>query len=191
MSHPAQAAPAITHVQLKVGLEIHVELATATKMFSRAPNLAAARLVNDQAAPNTLIDPVVLGLPGALPVLNREAVGKSIAVGLALGCSIATTTRWDRKSYFYPDMPKNYQISQFDLPLCFDGAVDLPPADAQGRPDFAAPRTGWRRIGIIRAHLEEDAGKLLHELPGGFAADFEMGQLLQANALEDKEEEEW
>lgn len=180
MSHPAQAASAITHVQLKVGLEIHVELATATKMFSRAPNLAAARLVNDQAEPNTLIDPVVLGLPGALPVLNREAVGKSIAVGLALGCSIATTTRWDRKSYFYPDMPKNYQISQFELPLCFDGAVDLPPADAQGRPDFAAPRTGWRRIGIIRAHLEEDAGKLLHELPGGFAADYSIVDLNRA-----------
>ena len=114
----------ISGIQLVVGLEVHVELATRSKMFTRAGSPAHGDF--DGAPPNTLIDPVVLGLPGALPVLNREAIEMSIRVGLALGCSIAEFTKWDRKSYFYPDMPKNYQISQYDLPLCFDGAFDLP-----------------------------------------------------------------
>ena len=145
---------AIRHVQLIVGLEIHIELATATKMFSRVPNVA--HRANFDAPANSLIDPVTLGLPGALPVLNKRAVEMSISLGLALGCSIATTTRWDRKSYFYPDMPKNYQISQYQLPLCFDGMVHIPASDAsEPYPSFS--------IGIIRAHLEEDAGKLSHE----------------------------
>ncbi len=161
----------IRSVELVVGLEIHVELATRTKMFTRVPNPAHAMTGGAGAPePNTLIDPVVLGLPGALPVLNRAAIEMSIRVGLALGCSIAGFTKWDRKSYFYPDMPKNYQISQYDLPLCFDGAFDI--EDAAGGAS--------RRIGIIRAHLEEDAGKLLHELPGGLPIDYSIVDLNRA-----------
>ncbi|MCC6320753.1 MAG: Asp-tRNA(Asn)/Glu-tRNA(Gln) amidotransferase subunit GatB [Phycisphaerales bacterium] len=169
----------VAQVELVVGLEVHVELATRSKMFSRAPNPAGRGVgvpAHDPAAPrkdresckdtsagtavppNTLIDPTVLGLPGALPVMNRAAVEMSMMVGMALGCSIAPLSRWDRKSYFYPDLPKAYQISQYQLPLCFDGAVEL------GAGDGTLPA---RRIGIIRAHLEEDAGKLLHEAPGG------------------------
>lgn len=170
----------IAYVELKVGLEIHVELATRTKMFSRALNVACPAQFD--AAPNTLIDPVVLGLPGALPVMNKTAVETSMMVGLALGCQIAPMSRWDRKSYFYPDLPKNYQISQYQLPLCFDGSVELPPITSDGKIDFDAMVDGslgsgaggvfaGRRIGIMRAHLEEDAGKLLHEAPGGFAVD--------------------
>lgn len=131
-------------------------------MFTRVGNPAHAEF--DGAEPNTLIDPVVLGLPGALPVMNREAVEMSMLVGLALGCTIAPFTTWDRKNYFYADMPKNYQISQYDLPLCADGSFDVPMVDESGM-----ERT--KRIGIIRAHLEEDAGKLLHEAPGGGAID--------------------
>lgn len=161
---------------LVVGLEVHVELGTRTKMFSRAPS--AAHPENYGAEPNTLIDPVVLGLPGALPVMNRAAVEMSMMVGLALGCRVAPVSKWDRKSYFYPDLPKNYQISQYPLPLCFDGSVELPPISAEGKIDWEALAEGGarsgagetlpgKRIGIIRAHLEEDAGKLLHETPGG------------------------
>ena len=172
----------IAKVELVVGLEVHVELATRTKMFSRAPSIACAEF--DSSEPNTCLDPVVLGLPGALPVINREAVEMSMRVGLALGCQIAPVTRWDRKSYFYPDMPKAYQISQYDLPLCFDGSVDLPtplPPDQQRggqvQVDWDA---GTRPIGIIRAHLEEDAGKLLHEAPGGHAIDYSIVDLNRA-----------
>jgi aspartyl-tRNA(Asn)/glutamyl-tRNA(Gln) amidotransferase subunit B len=160
MSNPIQS------VQLKVGLEIHVELATHSKMFTRAPSPGAAEF--DAAAPNTLIDPLVLALPGALPVMNRDAIEMSILVGLALGCRIAEMTSWDRKNYFYPDMPKAYQISQYDRPICGPGVFELPAAAAGGEPDFDAPP---RQIRITRAHLEEDAGKLLHESPGGFAID--------------------
>lgn len=167
--------PEIAHVELKVGLEVHVELSTRTKMFTRAANVAHAD--HFDAEPNTLIDPVVLGLPGALPVMNRAAVERSVMVGLALNCRIAPMSRWDRKSYFYPDLPKNYQISQYQLPLCFDGSVELPPMSAEGKVNYAAiaeateasGQLARTRIGIIRAHLEEDAGKLLHEAPGGHA----------------------
>ncbi len=162
--------PTIVATQLKVGLEIHIQLATRCKMFSRAPSPAAREF--EHAAPNTLVDPTVLGLPGALPVINGRAIELSMQVGLALGCSIAPVTRWDRKSYFYPDMPKNYQISQYQLPLCFDGSVELPSIahDANGNPEFDVQRP-VKKIGIIRAHLEEDAGKLLHEIPGGGRTD--------------------
>jgi aspartyl-tRNA(Asn)/glutamyl-tRNA(Gln) amidotransferase subunit B len=160
---------AIASVKLIVGLEVHVELACRTKVFSRAMSPACAEF--DGAEPNTCLDPVVLGLPGALPTLNARAVEMSIQVGLALGCQIAPLPRWDRKSYFYADMPKGYQISQYDRPLCFDGVLEIPApaaaADQKGGSvgvEYDAPS---RRIGIIRAHLEEDAGKLLHERPGG------------------------
>ncbi|MFG0257993.1 MAG: Asp-tRNA(Asn)/Glu-tRNA(Gln) amidotransferase subunit GatB [Phycisphaerales bacterium JB043] len=155
--------PQIVAQKLLVGLEVHVQLATRTKMFTRAGSPAHREFEN--AEPNTLIDPVVLGLPGALPVMNREAIEMAIRVGLALNCSIATRTKWDRKSYYYPDLPKAYQISQYDLPLCFDGSVEFQFEDEQKQ-----ERT--KRVGIVRAHLEEDAGKLLHEAPGGEPIDF-------------------
>ncbi len=144
----------ISATRLKIGMEIHVELATRSKMFSRAANLAHPD--HYDAEPNTLVDPVVAALPGALPVMNRDAIEMSMMVGMALNCSIAEFSKWDRKNYFYPDLPKGYQISQYDLPLCFDGELSIP-----------ADGGGTVRVGIIRAHLEEDTGKLGHELPGG------------------------
>lgn len=128
-----------------IGLEIHVQLRTRTKLFCGC-TLAFA------AEPNSHVCPVCMGLPGALPVMNRAAYEHSIRAGVALNCRIAPFSKWDRKSYFYPDMPKNYQISQYDLPLAADGYFEIPTADG-----------GVRRVGIIRAHLEEDAGKSLHE----------------------------
>jgi aspartyl-tRNA(Asn)/glutamyl-tRNA(Gln) amidotransferase subunit B len=186
------SASDIASVKLIVGMEVHVELATRTKMFTRAPNPAhpdfdphAEADHGSHAAhraavlPNTLIDPTVLALPGALPVMNKAAVEMAIKVGLALQCQIAPLTKWDRKSYFYPDLPKAYQISQYDLPLCFDGSIDVPGLDVQGQLDLDAEPT---RIGIIRAHLEEDAGKLLHEAPGGGAIDFSIADYNRAGA---------
>ncbi len=143
---------AIVSTRVIVGLEIHIELATRTKMFTRAPSLAHPSQY--AASPNTLVDPVVLALPGALPSMNRRAVDMAMKVGMALGCRTPDRCKWDRKNYYYPDLPKGYQISQYDQPLCVDGAWSLGGADG-------------RRIGIIRAHLEEDTGKLGHELPGG------------------------
>jgi aspartyl-tRNA(Asn)/glutamyl-tRNA(Gln) amidotransferase subunit B len=151
--------------RLKIGMEIHVELATRSKMFSRAANVAHPD--HYDAPPNTLIDPVVAALPGVLPVMNRDAVEMAMMVGLALDCTIAGYSKWDRKNYFYPDLPKGYQISQYDLPLCFDGELNITGADGT-----------TRRVGIIRAHLEEDAGKLGHELPGGRPYD---GSLVDLN----------
>ncbi len=144
----------IVRTRLMVGMEVHVELATRTKMFTRTPN--PAHPDHFDAEPNTLIDPVVAALPGTLPVMNRRAVEMSIMVGLALGCEIPGFCKWDRKNYYYPDLPKGYQISQYDLPLCVDGSTEID-----------LPDGGTKRIGIIRAHLEEDTGKLGHELPGG------------------------
>ena len=115
----------VASYRVLVGLEVHVQLATKSKMFTAAPNGAT----NFGAEPNSLVDEVVLGLPGVLPVMNRVAVEYSIKVGLALGCKVARHTKWDRKSYYYPDLPKNYQISQYDLPLCGPGEIDLPLAD--------------------------------------------------------------
>jgi aspartyl-tRNA(Asn)/glutamyl-tRNA(Gln) amidotransferase subunit B len=154
-----------------VGLEVHVELCTRSKMFTGAANGAT----HFGADPNTLVDEVVLGLPGVLPVMNRRAVEYAIMVGLALGCRIARHTKWDRKSYYYPDLPKNYQISQYDLPLCYEGEFEIatdPPGAA------GAPST--RRVRIRRAHLEEDAGKLLHEAPGGLKIDHSIVDLNRA-----------
>jgi aspartyl-tRNA(Asn)/glutamyl-tRNA(Gln) amidotransferase subunit B len=147
--------PTIRTARLKIGMEIHVELATRSKMFTRVANVAHPD--HYDAPPNSLIDPVVAALPGALPVMNRRAVEMSIMVGLALNCRIASFSKWDRKNYFYPDLPKGYQISQYDLPLCVDGVLEIP-----------VEHGGAKRVRIIRAHLEEDTGKLGHELPGGF-----------------------
>src|SRR5690606_3436543 len=132
-----------------------------SKMFTSAPNVAHPDY--DGAEPNSLTDPVVLGMPGTLPVVNRGAVNMAMLVGLALGCRIAERTKWGRKSYHYPDLPKNYQISQYDMPLCEAGAVQIPTSDEPDAP--------LKTIRIIRAHLEEDAGKLLHEAPGGLPID--------------------
>ncbi len=142
----------MSDVQYKVliGMEIHVQLGTRSKMFTSAANGAHPDYFN--AAPNSIVDPVVLGLPGVLPVINKRAVEMAMMVGLALNCKIAEFTKWDRKSYYYPDLPKNYQISQYDLPLCGEGQMELPLADGS-----------LKMIRIRRAHLEEDAGKLLHE----------------------------
>ena len=156
--------PGIASTRLKIGMEIHVELATRSKMFTRAASIAHPD--HFDASPNRLVDPVVLALPGTLPVMNKAAIEMSIKVGLALNCTISKFSKWDRKNYFYPDLPKGYQISQYDLPLCTDGYLDIPGAG------------GTKRIGIIRAHLEEDTGKLGHELPGGYHSD---GSLVDLN----------
>ena len=122
-----------------IGMEVHIELATRTKMFSRA--LSPAFAGQEDAPPNTYIDPTVLGLPGALPVMNERAVELSVLVGLALNCRIPRFSVWDRKNYFYPDLPKAYQISQYQLPLCAEGTLEVPATDAAGFPDFASPST--------------------------------------------------
>lgn len=127
-----------------LGFEVHVELNTKTKMFSSAPNEFGGE-------PNTHVTPVCLGLPGSLPVVNELAVRYSISLGLALGCSIAESSRFARKNYFYPDLAKNYQISQYDEPLAVDGRVDVELSDGR-----------IVTVDIERAHMEEDAGKLTH-----------------------------
>ncbi|CAN5535228.1 Asp-tRNA(Asn)/Glu-tRNA(Gln) amidotransferase subunit GatB [soil metagenome] len=132
-----------------LGFEVHVELNTQTKMFSDAPNPAAAG--NEPHEPNTTITPVDLGLPGSLPVVNEQAIRYSISLGLALGCQIAPSSRFARKNYFYPDLAKNYQISQYDEPIAFDGQVEVELTNGK---KFT--------IEIERAHMEEDAGKLTH-----------------------------
>jgi aspartyl-tRNA(Asn)/glutamyl-tRNA(Gln) amidotransferase subunit B len=132
-----------------MGFEVHVELNTKTKMFSSAANPANSE--NHGAAPNTLVAPVDMGLPGALPVVNETAVRYSISLGLALGCSIAPSSRFARKNYFYPDLGKNYQISQYDEPIAFEGQIDVELADGT-----------IVTVPIERAHMEEDAGKLTH-----------------------------
>ena len=133
-----------------IGLEVHVQLDTNSKMFTRVGT-------GFGKPPNTLTNPVVLGLPGALPVMNREAIEKSIKVGLLLNCKIAEVCKWDRKNYFYPDMPKNYQISQFDQPICEGGEVEIEmPGES---PSEIGPH---RTVQLTRIHLEEDVGKLTH-----------------------------
>jgi aspartyl-tRNA(Asn)/glutamyl-tRNA(Gln) amidotransferase subunit B len=131
-----------------IGLEIHVELATRTKMFCRCRN-------HFGDPPNTNVCPVCTSLPGSLPVMNRQAVAWAMKVGLALHCTVPDYTKWDRKNYYYPDLPKGYQISQYDLPLARDGRLDVPLESGE-----------TFRVRILRAHLEEDAGKNTHDIPG-------------------------
>ncbi|GAA3770045.1 Asp-tRNA(Asn)/Glu-tRNA(Gln) amidotransferase subunit GatB [Microbacterium kribbense] len=135
---------AIEQFEPVLGFEVHVELNTKTKMFSAAPNSFGRD-------PNTELAPVDLGLPGSMPVVNEQAVRYSISLGLALGCQIAPSSRFARKNYFYPDMGKNYQISQYDEPIAFEGQVEVELADGT-----------LVQIPIERAHMEEDAGKLTH-----------------------------
>lgn len=136
-----------------IGLEVHVQLQTRTKLFCRC-------LTKFGAPPNTQVCPVCLGMPGSLPVMNGKAFELALKTAVALNCQIATFTKWDRKNYYYPDLPKGYQISQYDLPFSYDGHLDI---------DDPAKPGEIRRIGIIRAHLEEDAGKSLHDEIAGAA----------------------
>jgi aspartyl-tRNA(Asn)/glutamyl-tRNA(Gln) amidotransferase subunit B len=137
-----------------IGLEVHVQLKTRSKMFCASP-------VEFGAEPNTHTCPVCLGLPGALPVMNHEALRMTVLTGLMLGCDIAPVCKFDRKNYFYPDMPKNYQISQYDMPLCTNGAVPLHdlayPKDAQK--NIVTPD---KEVHLVRIHLEEDVAKSFH-----------------------------
>lgn len=134
-----------------IGLEIHVQIKTRTKMFTSAPYAYGA-------PPNTQTDAVVLGLPGTLPVLNHSAIEKCAKLGLMLGCEIAEVCKWDRKNYFYPDSPKNYQLTQNEQPLCLGGRVEIelpgPSRNVEGE---------HRWVTLNRIHLEEDPGKLTHE----------------------------
>src|SRR5690606_16077404 len=135
---------ALTRYQPVMGLEVHVELNTATKMFCGCPTTFGAE-------PNTQVCPVCLGLPGSLPVVNRSAVESAIRIGLALNCSITPWGRFARKNYFYPDQPKNYQISQYDEPIATDGY-----------PDVVLDDGSVFRVDIERAHTEEDTGTAVH-----------------------------
>jgi aspartyl-tRNA(Asn)/glutamyl-tRNA(Gln) amidotransferase subunit B len=134
---------AVRHYETVIGIETHCELSTATKMFCACPSEFGA-------PPNTQTCPVCLGEPGSLPVTNGRAIEYAVRIGLALNCRIAERSQFHRKNYFYPDMPKNYQISQYDEPLCVGGWLDV---DVDGE---------QRRVGITRVHLEEDTGKTLH-----------------------------
>ncbi len=146
MTQVAELVPfeaAISRYEPVIGLETHVELGTRTKMFCGCPTVFGAE-------PNSAVCPVCLGLPGSLPVANRAAIEYTIRIGLALNCSVAAWCRFARKNYFYPDMPKDFQISQYDEPLCTDGWLDV---EVEGQ---------TVRVGIERVHLEEDTGKSLH-----------------------------
>ena len=132
--------------EVVIGLEVHAQLKTKSKIF--APD--STEFGNEQ---NSQISPITLGMPGVLPVLNKECVNMGIKLGLALNCDIPERCKFDRKQYFYPDLPKGYQISQYDEPICLNGHLDI----------------NGKRIGITRAHLEEDAGKLVHVGSAGIA----------------------
>ncbi|MEN6606754.1 MAG: Asp-tRNA(Asn)/Glu-tRNA(Gln) amidotransferase subunit GatB, partial [Bryobacteraceae bacterium] len=127
-----------------IGLEVHVQLATRTKIYCGCPTSFGE-------PPNTNVCPVCLGLPGALPVLNRQAVEMAVKAGLALNCTLRRESQLARKNYFYPDLPKGYQISQYDKPLAEFGWVDI---EVDGEP---------KRVGVTRVHIEDDAGKSIHE----------------------------
>ncbi|MGD1898722.1 MAG: Asp-tRNA(Asn)/Glu-tRNA(Gln) amidotransferase subunit GatB [Phormidesmis sp.] len=149
------AAPAKTKYEAVIGLETHCQLSTETKIFSTSSAAFGAD-------PNTYIDPVTMGLPGVLPVLNEKVLEYAVKAGLALNCQIAPYSKFDRKQYFYPDLPKNYQISQFDLPIAEHGWLEI-----EILKDGEPVR---KRIGVTRLHMEEDAGKLVHGGGGDLAA---------------------
>ncbi len=141
------------HYTTVIGLEVHVQLATESKLFCRCSTKFGAE-------PNTQTCPVCTGMPGSLPVMNRAAYDLALKTAVAINCDIPEFTKWDRKQYYYPDLPKGYQISQFDLPMSDDGYLEI--SDPKGR--FEP-----KRVGIIRAHLEEDAGKSVHDETAGKA----------------------
>src|SRR5688572_12579001 len=136
-----------------IGLEVHVQLLTESKLFCGCSTRFGA-------APNTQTCPVCIGMPGVLPVMNRKAFQLALRTAVALNCRIAPFTKWDRKNYYYPDLPKGFQISQYDLSFSSDGWLAI--SDPKGRIEP-------KRIGIIRAHLEEDAGKSMHDEQAGQA----------------------
>src|SRR5881227_805273 len=144
MSAIAVAEEILTKYEPVIGLEVHVQLGTKTKIFCSCP-------VEFGAAPNTNVCPVCLGLPGALPVLSRQAVEMAISAALALHCKVNPFSRFARKNYFYPDLPKGYQISQYDQPLAEHGHLDL------------ISEAVKKRIRVTRVHMEDDAGKSIHE----------------------------
>jgi aspartyl-tRNA(Asn)/glutamyl-tRNA(Gln) amidotransferase subunit B len=147
---PDRVAAILERWEPVIGIEVHSQLRTASKMF------CSCSTAYDGAAPNSHTCPVCLGLPGALPVINRRAVELVLATGAAIGARTPEHTRWDRKNYFYPDLPKGYQISQYDLPLASAGTMTIDTSD------------GPFTIRITRAHLEEDTAKLVHAPgPGG------------------------
>src|SRR5260370_14472119 len=130
--------------RIVIGLEVHVQLLTRRKLCCGCrPQFGLP--------PNSATCPVCIGMPGVLPVMNRRAFDLALKAALALNCRIASFTKWDRKNYYYPDLPKNYQISQYDLPFSHDGWLEIKTGG------------GAKRVGIIRVHLEEDAGKMLHD----------------------------
>src|ERR1700736_1821776 len=133
--------------RIVIGLEVHVQLLTRTKLFCGCSTKFGL-------PPNSATCPVCIGMPGVLPVMNRRAFALALRAALALNCRIASFTKWDRKNYYYPDLPKNYQISQYDLPFSQGGFLEI-----------ETPQ-GMKKIGIIRVHLEEDAGKMLHDEQG-------------------------
>ncbi|MCS7000795.1 MAG: Asp-tRNA(Asn)/Glu-tRNA(Gln) amidotransferase subunit GatB [Bacteroidota bacterium] len=137
---------ATTDYEAVIGLEVHAQLLTATKAFCRCSTQYGA-------APNTNVCPVCLGHPGALPVLNRQVVEYTLRMGIATGCTIRPRSRFARKNYFYPDLPKGYQISQYEDPICYNGSIEIELDDGT-----------TKRIGITRIHMEEDAGKSIHDL---------------------------
>src|SRR5438132_4349908 len=138
----------VMNYRIVIGLEVHVQLLTRTKLFCGCSTQFGL-------PPNSATCPVCIGMPGVLPVMNRRAFDLALRAALALNCQIASFTKWDRKNYYYPDLPKNYQISQYDLPFSHNGWLEI---------DVGV---GPKRVGIIRAHLEEDAGKMLHDESGG------------------------
>jgi aspartyl-tRNA(Asn)/glutamyl-tRNA(Gln) amidotransferase subunit B len=139
--------PAASPYEIIIGLEVHVQLLTKTKLFCGCSTEFGL-------PPNSATCPICIGMPGVLPVMNRDAFELALKAALALNCNITPHTKWDRKNYYYPDLPKNYQISQYDLPFSTGGYLDLETA------------SGAKRVGLIRVHLEEDAGKMLHDETG-------------------------
>src|SRR5574341_973768 len=140
-----------------IGLEVHAELLTKSKMFC-----GCAVVDSTEAPPNTVVCPVCAGMPGSLPVINERAVEFALRVALALNCSIPEVNVFARKNYFYPDLPKGFQISQYELPLAVNGWLDI--ETAHGFPSTALRGSSTKRVRIRRVHLEEDTGKLFHHV---------------------------
>ncbi|XP_015088115.1 glutamyl-tRNA(Gln) amidotransferase subunit B, chloroplastic/mitochondrial [Solanum pennellii] len=153
-SQPKAVDKFLKDFEAVIGIETHVQLSTLTKAFCSCP-------YNYGSPPNTSVCPVCMGLPGALPVLNSKVIESAVRVGLALNCKLSLNSKFDRKQYFYPDLPKGYQISQFDIPIASGGYLDVDlPLEYGG---------GHRKFGITRVHMEEDAGKLLHTDGGSYS----------------------